>query len=738
LELLIEGGNMFRLKKFGQLLIVLLTICLICPQTSLLSQEKSQQEEEKKVDELFKLSLEELMKIKIKTAGKREEKIADIPASVVLITRKDIEAYGYRTLTEILENIPGLYAIDDYSDNFSNFGVRGFWSGVANDNMIILVNDVHQINDLDSNYPLSKIAVPVEAIDRIEVIRGPMSVVYGNGAFYGVINIFTNDNSYRPVNIIGSSIGSEKTKKLFLRVSGKEGDFNYTFNSSFYDTYGNDVPLKDTVTDPSTLLFLGITEDYRTDGKLENNEKYFNFSGSYKHFFLNLSYNESKREFIAYFPSPPNTNGSYIRSTATDISFGYRSELSDKLEVEAKFSYSSNRDRFEFELLFEDFYGIQQDETNGYEAELNAFFHPSSNLDITTGTYYRTVLNASDMADLPSFGIPSIDNRYSYLADDDNIDTLAVFTQIDYNPFDSLSLVVGVRLEQTPKYELIYSQAIEPGPSNIISDIYDRDKVEIIPRFATIYYLNNHNIFKFLFGKAINRPSFAQNFRTQLLSMRPSLKPESIQTFELNYIGTLSSNVRINASIFRNTLENLITRVIEFDEDYNYQTWSANAGKMITTGVELTLNAEPFEDFRVELSGIYQKTKDKRVGYEDIGAAYSPNFLGYLKAYYRTKKFTFAVTGNYVGSMETFWDETIENPDGTFGARIGKKVDGYFVLGANLRIEDLFLRGLYLNIRCSNLFDEEIRYPTTTENPWATRGTIGYGRLFLVSLGYKF
>ena len=728
---------MFSRKKCGYALIIVLTILSFIPHILLFSQEKSEKEEEK-TDELFKLSLEELMKIKIRTAGKTEQKIADIPASVVLITREDIEAYGYRTLAEILENIPGLYVIDDYSDNFSNFGVRGFWSGVANDNMIILVNDVHQINDFNSNYPLSKIAVPVEAIDRIEVIRGPMSVVYGNGAFYGVINIFTNDNSDGPVNIIGSSIGSEKTKKLFLRVSGKEGDFHYTFNSSIYDTYGNDIPLKDTVLAPSSLLFLGATEDYRTNGKLENNEKYFNFSGSFKHFFLNLSYNESKREFIAYFPSPPETNGTYIRSTTTDISFGYREELSDKLEVEGKFSYTRNRDFFEFDLLFEDFYGNQQDETNSYELELNAFIHPSSKLDITTGFYYRTVLNASNIVDIPSFGIPSFDNRFIYLADEDNIVTRALFTQINFHPFDSLSLVAGVRLEQTPKYELIYSQAIEPGSANTISDIYNRDKVEIIPRFAAIYYLNNRNIFKFLYGKAINRPSFAQNFRTQLLSLRPCLEPESIQTFELNCIGTISSNLSINASIFRNTLKNLITRVIEFDEEYNYQTWSANAGKMVTNGVELTLNAQPFEYFRFELSGIYQKTEDKRAGYEDIDAAYSPNFLGYLKAYYRTKKFTLAVTGNYVGSMQTFWDATKENPDGTCGARIGKEVDGYFLLGANFRIESLFIDGLYLNIRCSNLLNAEIRYPTTTLNENFNRGTIGIRRTFLVSLGYKF
>ena len=408
------------------------------------------------------------------------------------------------------------------------------------------------------------------------------------------------------------------------------------------------------------------------------------------------------------------------------------------MKVEGKFSYSQNRDGFKYDFLFEDFYGTQQNDSDGYELELNTFIHPFSKLDIAAGLYYRTVLNASNILDIPSFGIPSFNNRFIRLADDDNITTRALFAQIDFNPFDSLSLVVGVRLEQNPRYELIYSQTIESGTANKLSDIYNRDKVEIIPRFAAIYYLNDHNIFKFLYGKAINRPSFAQNFRTQLLSLRPSLEPESIQTFELNYINTLSSNVSINASIFRNTLENLITRVIEFDEDYNYQTWSANAGKMVTNGVELTLNAQPFKNFRMELSGIYQKTKDKRHDYEDIAVAYSPNFLGYLKAYYRIEKFTLAVTGNYVGSMETFWDETIKNPDSTFGARIGDKVDGYFVLGANLRINDFFLEGLYLNIRCSNLLDQEIRYPNFTGNSWATRGTIGYGRRFLVSLGYKF
>lgn len=159
---------------------------------------------------------------------------------------------------------------------------------------------------------------------------------------------------------------------------------------------------------------------------------------------------------------------------------------------------------------------------------------------------------------------------------------------------------------------------------------------------------------------------------------------------------------------------------------------------MVTNGTELTLNAEPFKNFRLELSGTYQDTEDKRPGYETIDVAYSPKSLGYIKVSYRTKAFSLAVTGNYVGAMETFWDDTIINQDGSIGNRIGNRVDGYFLLGANLRIDNLFLKGLYLNIRCSNLLDEDIYYPTFTNNPWATKGTIGIGRTFLLNVGLKF
>ncbi|MCP5103425.1 MAG: TonB-dependent receptor [bacterium] len=694
---------------------------------------------------LFKMSLEELMKVEVISAARVPEKIAEIPASVVLITREDIETYGYTTLTEILENIPGLYAIEDYGEFGASFGVRGFWSGLNNDNIIILVNGVSQVNDFFSNYPLSGILVPVEAMERIEVIRGPMSVVYGSGAFYGVINIITNSAFNRepgeeddfPGNIVSVTSGSEKTKKVFARFSGQKDNFKYALDASLYDTYGPDHPLAEMMADPSELLLYGLPEDFRTGGNLGSTEKYLNFSGDFAGLLVNLTHSEHRKKF--HYLMPAHLDGSEVLNTVTRLSVGCRRKLSKVLTIEGKLTYTSDRTDEQYTYLFDNFYGIQQLKANAWEAEINAFIHPLPNLDITAGLYNRTVFQAENEYDLPSFGTPSLENTQIFLADGNSIVTRALFAQVTYKPFPKLKLVGGLRLEQMPGYSLGARVASGTEYFLELEGTYSREQVDFIPRLAVIYTLNDKNIFKFLYGKAINRPSFFHNTMNHLMEPGEGpLEPETIQTLELNYIAAFSADFILEANVFQNTLEKLITRFSEFKENGDYRTWSENAGKMVTNGIGITINAEPFRDFRMELSGTFQKTKDKRPGHENITVAYSPKTLGYLKASYRTGRFSAAVTGHYAAAMETYWDDSIINPDGSEGNRIADKVKGYFLLDANLRIKKLFGTGLYLNIRCTNLLDKEVRYPTYTNNAWAVRGTLGPGRRFLLSLGYKF
>ncbi len=706
---------------------------------------KSVRADDMDANSIFHLSIEELMEIRVVTAGRQPERIADIPASIVIITREEIERYGYQTLAEILENIPGLFMINDFSPYGINYGVRGFWSGVPNDNMMIFVNGVNQVTDFQSNYPLDAINVPVETIDRIEVVRGPMSVIYGSGAFYGAINIISNDTNQDEMNSVASvSYGTSDTKRAVARLCANDDNIKITVNAGYYDTYGLDIPLTDLTSNPMVslpdgteipyLMSVGLDESSTTGGTLERSNKYFNISARFNHFIVDASYNESENEIYFIMPSPD--EGTLSRNVKSIISITYRNQISTQLSIEEKLQYTQNRAWGKYDFFFEDFYGIEQVETNAYEIESNVFYEVSHNLDLTVGLNYRSILRAYDNYDLPGLNLV---NNYLHLADDDDIQTAAIFTQINYVPHPDLRLVAGIRLEKLFKYGIIGESGAGTDTHYKIEGEYHEDELEVIPRFAILYSLNDQNIFKFLYGRATNRPSFFQNTKNTLDPYHDNLEPESIETYEINYIASFLPSININCSLFRNTLDNLITRVVLFDDNNNYQSWSANAGKMITNGVELTAQTCPFEDLWFEISATYQETTDEREGYGDIDVAYSPNILGYLKSsYFLNDRYSIALTGTYVGEMETFWDETIRNTDGTYGNRIGRKVDGYVNLGMNFRAENLFSRNMYANLRISNVLDEEIYYPTFTLNSWADKGTVGAGRTLLFTLGWEF
>jgi outer membrane receptor for ferrienterochelin and colicin len=675
------------------------------------------------------ISLGDLLNLEITTAGKKAEKISEIPASVVIITREDIETYGYATLAEILENIPGMYKINDYGwDGHDKFGIRGFWNVITNDDIMIFVNGVDQINNVNFNYPLTKIGVPVEAIERIELIRGPMSVIYGSGAFFGVMNIITapleKDKLERRIS---ASVGTESTWKLFSKISEWKENYKYSLTASYASTSGIDRPYSEMMDDTSAMPTSG------TGDLLEGEEKYFNFSGEFGGFYADMSYIETENEVYLFYPSVE--KGSVSTVTSANAVIGYKNKISDKISVDARLGYYRSNQKINYDWFFKDAYVYQELPSSAYDISLNTFITPADNLDITVGLLYRSIADIENMLHTPSTGWGFYYNTTQSLADDEEIKIGAIFSQVGYSPFSSLKLIAGVRLEQMQDYDLKISNADTSigTPALVTKYNYSQDDVEVIPRFAAIYSLNDNNILKLLYGQATNFPSWfqLQNDRSETAV---ELKRERIETMELNYIATPSPKFLINASIFYNRLEDLIIRQHGLDEEGLYYSFNSNAGKMETWGAELTVQTNPAENLKIEVSGTWQDTEDKK--YPDIEPAYSPDFLGYLKASYRfNKDISLGITGNYVGSMKAAW---ASNPDGT-GARIGEDVSSYFSLGANLRFDDLFAKGLYLNIRGSNLLDEDIRYPATTNNNTLfPKGTLGTGRSFLVTLGWKF
>lgn len=711
----------------------ILQICLLCCILITPSYLHGQDEPIVTFGDIMNMSLDELFKIKVLTADREPDQISNTPASVLVVSREEIEVYGYQSLVEILESIPGFYYIDDYGDSGEKFGIRGFWSDVGNNNIMIMVNGIQQVDHFNSSYPITMIPIPVEAIDRIEVIRGPMSVIYGNGAFYGTINIITN--SKNETNRISGTYGSNNTRKLFGRAAGESDNLSYSLNASVSGTNGIDIPLRDLVSNPNILNDYGLTIDSRTKDFLVNNNKYINFAGKYKSLTLNVSLSDGFRRDYFLFPSVSNDYG--CRITTTRIQSIYHTKITESSSLSASLGISDTRSQYKYNVLSPDFYGYQEISTKAVESELNYFYKPNDKLDIKTGLYYLSIYDAKNQYDLPSYHIASLENQNKYLPFGSSMDTRAIYLQTSYFPTNKIQIIGGLRLEQTPKYKLASFHALGDGFSEQLDATYKQDQIEFIPRLGIIYKLNTQNILKFLYGKAVNRPSFYQNTKNSLDPNRNDLKPEKIQTLEFNFLSTINNKLSINLSYFYNLLDNLISRIVKFDENEGYQSWSENAGKMNTHGVEAMVIFKPFDRFKIDLSGTYQKTKDNRSEFETIKVAYSPNFLGYVKASYYHNRISVGLTGNYVDSMEPFWDQTKPDPDGRIrlGNRIGSKTEAHIVFSGNIRVKNLLNNNWFFDLRCSNLLNSEYRYPTHTNNEWIDKGSIGMGRSFSLSLG---
>ena len=182
------------------------------------------QPDQQEAPDLTEMTVEQLMSVEIATvysASKYEQKVTDAPASVAIITADEIGKYGYRTLADILRGVRGLFVT--YDRNYANLGIRGFnRPGDLNTRVLLLV-DGHRINDnIYESAPIgTEFPVDVDLIERVEVIRGPGSSLYGTNAFFGVINVITRRG----------------TDLRRVELSGAAGSFN-TYNGRI--SYGND------------------------------------------------------------------------------------------------------------------------------------------------------------------------------------------------------------------------------------------------------------------------------------------------------------------------------------------------------------------------------------------------------------------------------------------------------------------------------------------------------------------
>jgi len=473
--------------------------------------------------QLFGKSIEELLSIEVYSAGKQEQKITEIPASVVIITRDEIERYGYRTYMEILENVPGFYMNENYYFlGHSNFGVRGFYSDGSFDNVIIMVNGVNQIDDSYNSYPDSKINVPIEAIDRIEIIRGPMSVMYGSGAFMGAINIITNkcENCINNGKI-KASYGTNNIPEGFLRWAGSSEMMSYSINASLSKNDGPDIPLRNLTDNIQNLLKAGVDTNSTTKGYLDEFRQYFNAN-----FTLlsntNFDFTLVNTKKGIYDGMPSIGEGSYLMTNSMSASFKQDFKPAPFYSFYVKAGMFSHSNIWNMNQIIEDSYSSVQIQEQSIDLEFFNKFEIEEKVNIVLGYYQRCIYNLFKQFDYPIFN-PKYTNTKGKVKDNKNISNKALFAQIEYKPLSNIIIIGGLRAEYLNSYTLIYQSAYDSPQQAIYTGKCLDDKVNYIPRVAVIYNINPYNTLKLMYGKAIKQPTIGQNF-SQILSEKPVLR----------------------------------------------------------------------------------------------------------------------------------------------------------------------------------------------------------------------
>ncbi len=515
-------------------------------------------------EEFFSMSMKDLLKIEVHSASKRPENQADIPASVIVITREIIENYGYTSLIEVLQNVNGLFIVDDLSHTGPLVGIRGYLTTTPT-NFIVLINGINQVYDFNSAWELSRLPVPIEAIEKIEVIKGPMSVMYGSGAFLGAINIITNSTHANQKSLVASGVEVQSSstplrnnrKTVSGKAIAKSDNFTFVINAGMENSYGGDYPISSIKFDTASQLSPSQT----TGGFLGYTQKYFDITAKLNQLTFLLSHSSINQNFYLSTLSHPDGKPSEHIYSSTRVSFDYSHPFNKAISTTIKGTYFNNRQSFTYNFNVPTPFQPQYIISDSYEGEIIVHITPFKNCNITNGLYLHSTTELTEIADAPILDpyFNTATDVYTQLPDDDYITNVAAYSQLSFSPIEHVTLVAGVRLDNPFDFH------IEKGKyTNQTNHIEDTLKVttpnmNLIKRFALLFSINSSNTLKLLYGESIKNPSLLYSLEN-LSHDEPLLKSEEITTYEILYNSILSDIATLSFSVYRNSLNNLITR----------------------------------------------------------------------------------------------------------------------------------------------------------------------------------
>ena len=584
------------------------------------------------------------------SASKYEQKVSKAPASISIVTADEIQKYGYRSFGEIISSLKGFYNTNDR--NYGYVGTRGFGLPSDYNTKLLLLIDGHRYNDniFDSFDSLGSFPIDIDNIERLEVVRGPSSSLYGTSAFFGTINIITKRGRDLEGTNFTASYGSNDSYKTRLSYGNRfQNGLEVFLSGSFYDSQGDDRFYSKEFDDPSTNN--GVYDDND-----ETQTKNFLATISYQDFTLQGAYVYSDKDIpTASFGTTFNDPAASTNDRSAYLDLKYDHTFDNQLNVISRLSYNYFRYNGDYPYVA----ATNNDFARGqsWRAELE--------LTKTLWTDHRVTLGAEFQDNFEQF-----QTNYDldvYVDSDETSSRWAVFFQDEYSITDTLTLNVGVRY-----------------------DNYSTFGETINPRGALIYTPFEKTAIKLLYGAAFRAPNaYELDYHDLSITTVPSddLDAEELETLELVFEQYLNQNLRAELNFFYTSIDDVLALVTRSDGLLQNQ----NTGKVESYGTEVQIEGKWESGYQGRISYSWQETKSKTT---DTRLTNSPEHMVKVNliAPIWSNTFFAGIETQYMSGRK---------------ASSGGNVGDYVITNLTLYSKNTLVKGLDLFASVYNIFDEK-------------------------------
>lgn len=536
----------------------------------------------------------------VTAASRAAEAIEDAPASVSLISQDEIRAFGYETLYDAIGGTRGVYQTNDLI--YQYLGFRGFSQLGDYGNRVLVTLDGHTMNDdqLGSSYVGNDFMSDLTDVERIEVVRGPGSTLYGSNAFFGVLNVVTRDADTRNPSHVSIAADGTRAARVRAGVSANTEDgVGMWISAGVVSAQGRDYYFEEFDTEE-----LGDGRSDDADSTRSGTFATRMWAGDIT--FQALVNAREKRIPNGAYGSTLADPRAMSSDTRSFLELRYEPTIGERVQLYSRLYV----DGYTYEGVYpytDEAIGLVEDTWSGgwFGAEPRVVLQAAEWLSLTGGAearlHYKAELKSSDASGV-------------YLDEDARFDVYSAYAVADASVGTWLDASLGARY-----------------------DNFTNSESALNPRATLILKPSADNVFKLMAGSAFRAPSpYELNYNDGGYTQKKpnKLDPERVVTGEFEYTHKFSEVTSLVGTVYTNQITDLIDTAevccsVEDDEIPILQ-YHNTSDKVLTFGQEAEIRREWREGWMLALSQSFQRTR-----YDSLSSDYelenSPAHLLSLK-----------------------------------------------------------------------------------------------------------